>query len=220
MESGVVSPMDARKARLMQRTANALCYLRMAAGPLIGAHIAHEQKYRSWKMAGLIGAVAITDALDGKLARRAATIDPSVRSQRGAWLDQMADKVFTHGIMGGMAMNAARHNRTQAAVLAANQVVQLGRDVWITEVRKKAADHDVPTNAQVMGKVKTSVLLASSIAMASPLANYESGEVAATAGLTIGSALSIASGVSLANSLNAGVEAVEQLESQELILEA
>ncbi len=204
------NPKDTRRARRMQRAANGLCYLRMAAGPLLGAYIAREKEYRSWKTAGLIGVLALTDALDGKLARKAALLDPSVKTQRGAWLDQMADKVFTHGILGGMTINAARSNKTQAALLAANQVTQLARDAWITEVRKRAAEHDVPTNAQTLGKVKTGVLLASSIAMASPLATHEYGANLAVAGMSAGSALSVVSGVSLAHSLAAGIEVTEQ----------
>lgn len=215
MELVDTNPTDARKARRMQRAANGLCYLRMAAGPLIGAYIAREKEYRSWKTAGLIGALALTDALDGKLARRAALLDPSVKSQRGAWLDQMADKVFTHGILGGMTINAARSNKVQAAILAANQATQLARDTWVTEVRKRAAEHNVPTNAQTLGKIKTGVLLASSITMASPIAANEYGADLAIAGISSGSALSVISGISLANSLSAGIEVTEQTNIEE-----
>jgi phosphatidylglycerophosphate synthase len=214
MELEAVSLQDARRARLLQSTANGLCYLRMAAGPLIGAYIARERQHRSWKLAGLMGAVAITDALDGKLARKAAALDPRVKSQRGAWLDQMADKVFTHGVLGGMSMAAGQVNKTKAAVIAANQVTQLARDVWITNVRKTAAEHNVPTNAQTLGKVKTGVLLASTIALASPLADIPYGESAAITGLTAGSTLSVISGISLANSLHAGIDVNEQAQQQ------
>lgn len=205
-----ISPKDAQRARRMQRVADGLCYARMVAGPLIGAYIARERQYRSWKTAGLIGLVALTDFADGKLARKAASIDRRVQSQRGAWLDQMADKVFTHGILGGITINAAHSSKTQAAILTANQVTQLARDAWITEVRKNAAEHNVPTNAQTLGKIKTGVLLASSITMASPLANSEYGANLAIAGVSSGSALSVISGISLANSLAAGIEVTEQ----------
>lgn len=215
MELVDITSSDARRARSMQRMANGLCYLRMAAGPLLGAYIAREKNYRSWKTAGLIGALALTDALDGKLARKAALLDPSVKSQRGAWLDQMADKVFTHGVLGGMTINAERSNKTQAAILAANQITQLARDTWITEVRKRAAEHHVPTNAQTLGKVKTGVLLASSITMASPLAINECGSTIAAAGISSGSALSVISGISLAHSLAAGIEVTEQAHIEE-----
>lgn len=215
MELVDISPSDTRRARRMQRVANGLCYVRMAAGPLLGAYIAREKNYRSWKTAGLIGALALTDALDGKLARKAALLDPSVKSQRGAWLDQMADKVFTHGILGGMTINVARSSKTQAAILAANQATQLARDVWVTEVRKRAAEHNVPTNAQTLGKVKTGVLLASSITMASPLGASECGADIAIAGISSGSALSVISGISLANSLAAGIEVTEQINIEE-----
>lgn len=215
MESQVVSDTDARRARIMQRVADGLCYARMAAGPLIGAYIAKERNYRSWKTAGLIGALALTDYFDGKLARKAASIDKRVESPAGAWRDQMADKAFTHGIIGGMIVNVARTNKTYAAVLAVDQLTQLGRDIWITSVRKSAAEHEVPTNAQRLGKIKTGALLTSCIAMASPLADYEVGEAAAVTGITAGSILSIVSGVSLNNSLKAGIEVAEQLGIEE-----
>ena len=215
MELIDISPQQTRYARILQRTANALCYTRMIAGPLVGAYIAKERNYRSWRLAGTIGALAITDAIDGKLARKAATIDPTVKSQRGAWLDQMADKVFTHAILGGITVNVARTSRSEAAFLATNQIVQLGRDVVVTNIRKHAAEHNVPTNAQMLGKIKAAELLTSSILMTSPLADSAAGEATAVVGIAAGTALSVASGISLADSLKAGIDVTEKVRIEE-----
>lgn len=150
-----------RTARILKRTANGLCYARMIAGPLIGLYITRQPEYRGWKTAGLIGLLSATDVLDGRLARQAAQLDPKTADERGAWLDQMADKVFTHTILGGMVVNAWRNQQPAlAATLGINQAVQLTRDVLVTDIRKRASEHGVATNAQGLGKIKTGALVA------------------------------------------------------------
>src|SRR6478672_6744985 len=116
------------KAVWLQRAANALSYSRIVAAPLLFAHIARGN-HKSWKTTGAIGLLALSDGLDGRLARKAAAIDSSTTGERGAWLDQMADKALTHGILGGLAVHALRNNKPQQGIaLAVNQAVQITRD--------------------------------------------------------------------------------------------
>lgn len=228
MRNGRTLKNPERTARLLQQGANGLCYARMIAGPLLGLYIARqpESGYRSWKMATLVGVLSATDALDGKLARRAARLDPNVNDQGGAWRDQMADKIFTHAILGGMVVSAARNNQPELATgLLVNQAVQLTRDALITGVRKRASEHGVATNAQLLGKIKTGALLASTITMASPLAtNHEGtasvGQIASSIGFTIGSGLAVVSGISLAHNLEAQMPTPEPNQPAILYLDA
>jgi phosphatidylglycerophosphate synthase len=207
MEKRTITRKAARQARLLQHGANFLCYARIAGGPLIGSYIASHGEYRSLKMGALIGTLAATDALDGAMARRAEELDPSVATQHGGWLDQMSDKVFSHSILGGMVVNAARQGDAGLAVmLGTDQVVQLVRDVFVTGERRKAANYNVSTNAQRAGKNKTVLQSASMATMASPLArNTEAGVFVAAAGITASSALAISSGLSLVHKLRAGI---------------
>jgi len=190
------------KALWLQRAANALSYSRMIAAPLLFAHIA-KGDHRSWKTTGVVGLLALSDGLDGRLARKAAAIDSSIASEHGAWLDQMADKALTHGMLGGLALHSLRTEKpVQGAVLALNQAVQFARDAWVTQIRKKAAAHNISTKAQSLGKIKTSVLLGSLATLASPTAKHRHGEIIGIAGVTAGSGLALASGISLTHNLS------------------
>lgn len=212
MESDSQNTNNLLKARWLQRTANGLSYTRMIAGPILFAHIARG-RYRSWKTASAIGLLAASDGLDGRLARKALTYDPSAASEHGAWADQMADKVLTHAIIGGLATNAFREGSiAKGSTLLANQAVQAVRDVLVTKVRRQATEHGVSTKAKGLGKLKAAVLMGACIELASPLATTSVGECIGNLSVAAGTGLAVVSGVSLTNSLREGIEVARQTE--------
>lgn len=198
------------KARWLQRLADGLSISRAVAGPAMIAYLAKSREYRTVPTVAAIGAIAATDFLDGKAAKKAKQYRPeNTMSEKGAWLDQMADKVFVHGMLGGMAIHAAKQgNKALAGVLVANQAIQLARDVWVTNVRKQAQEHDVPTGARWPGRAKTATTLTALTLMAvPPLRNCETAQTwVAAAGITAGSALSVWSGASLVHELRQEIE--------------
>lgn len=220
MEESAQNKNSYTKAKWLQRAANGLSYARMFAAPLIFARIARGE-HRNMKTAAAIGALAITDGLDGKLARKAAATDTRVKNERGAWLDQMADKVLTHSILGGLFIDGMRTRRYKSGTaFLTNQAVQAIRDTWVTNVRKEAAAYDVATGAQQLGKIKTGVLLCSSVILASPVAKTSVGDAIGAAGIHVGTALSVVSGASLVNSLRQGIEVARQTENEAHLTDA
>lgn len=214
-EQKTISTNDA-KARWLQRIADGLSLTRALAGPAFAAYIAKSREYRTVPTVVAIGVIATTDYLDGKLARKAKAYRAAERSsEQGAWLDQMADKVFVHGLMGGMAIHAARKgDKTQAGILFANQAVQFARDTWVTGIRSKAQEHDIPTGARWLGKVKTATTLTALAVKALPTTpRYESSQTwTAIAGVTAGTALSVVSGVTLAYELQEQIKSSSKAE--------
>lgn len=201
---------DDTKARWLQRLADGLSISRAIAGPALAVYIAKSREYRTVPTVAAIGVIAATDYLDGKVATRAKSHRSNHQgSERGAWLDQMADKVFVHSLMGGMAVHAARRSeKAQAGVLLANQAVQFARDTWVTRVRSEAQEHGVPTGARWLGRVKTATTLVALTVKALPARpHHETAQTwAAMAGLTAGSALSVISGVSLVSELQGQIK--------------
>lgn len=201
---------DDTKARWLQKLANGLSISRTVAGPALAVYIAKSREYRTVPTVATIGIVAATDYFDGRLARKAKVHRTDQQgSERGAWLDQMADKAFVHSLMGGMAVHAAKQgDKAQAGILLANQAVQFARDTWVTQIRSEAQDHGVPTGARWLGRLKTATTLAALTAKAlPPMARYETAQTwTAIAGVTAGTALSIVSGVSLVSELRNQIE--------------
>ena len=196
-----------RRAQLLAQGANGLCYARMIAGPVIGAYLANtEPAERNGLLPGVLSAVALTDALDGTMARAAQSLDPTISSEKGAWLDQMADKVLYHSVVGGMVIGAVRRKQyLQASILGLNQGVQLARDIFVTRARAQASTRGIPTNARALGKAKTAVSLTSVVGLAFPESKDRSGvmrERVASVGLTLASCLSVLSGRSLVKDLS------------------
>lgn len=203
-------PSDDIKARWLQRFADGLSISRAVAGPALAAYIAKSREYRTVPTLAVIGIIAATDYLDGKMAAKAKQYRSDTRgSERGAWLDQMADKVFVHSLMGGMAIHAARHGeKAQAGVLLTNQAVQFARDTWVTQVRSEAQEHGVPTGARWLGKLKTATTLAAlTVKALPPKSHYETAQSwTALAGVTAGTTLSVISGASLVSELQRQIE--------------
>jgi phosphatidylglycerophosphate synthase len=192
----------------MQKLANALCWSRIAAAPVIAEQAARGMSARSWLFAGAIAAIAATDKLDGTLGRQAAKLRGDTTGEHGAWLDQLSDKVLVHGALGGIAVGAAMHgNEAFGIICAANQTVMIARDIWVTHERSEASGRGRETKAQTLGKLKTVMQMGFISIAASPVANLNpsnvmnGGEAVLAGALTATSGLAIASGVALVRSL-------------------
>lgn len=214
MTPETIDPIQKRKALWMRRTADGLSIFRAIAGPALGYYISTRRNFRKKPVAGAIAIISTTDFLDGRLAKKAHAIDPSQKKPRGAWLDQMADKAFVHGILGGFIVRSAKEGSAgKAAFLATNEVIQFGRDAIVTNMRKQAQERGINTSARQLGRLKTSITLAALTAYTLTCSSKECGqrqETAALAGIGISTGLAIASGIALVHELQDEIEGHDQ----------
>lgn len=137
-----------------------------------------------WALAAF-SAAALTDALDGPLARRL-----GATSQLGAFLDPLADKVLVLGTLVAL--------EGRGAVEAWVVLVIFGREVLATGLRGIAAARGITIEPSAYGKAKTVVqaiaVAGLLLALAVPAAAIEAAATVALAGAL---ALTIASGVDL-----------------------
>lgn len=207
-----------RKAKFFERGANALSWLRIGSVPFLAERIVNTgEDYRSWKLAGAIGILALTDKADGWMGRTAARLRGGQTSERGAWLDQLSDKAFTHGLLGSIAVGEAMHgSKVLAGVMAINQAVVIARDTYVTSERRRASDQGIETKAQMLGKVKTAAQLATLSVVTSPIIDHLNsdpsyGDIMAGSLVTGATGLAIASGISLVRDL--------RRQSQEMVVD-
>jgi phosphatidylglycerophosphate synthase len=207
--SEIIDHQIERKASRAQKLANFLCWGRMVAAPLIAEQAIAGPSSRTYLFAGAIAAIGATDKADGILSRYAAKLRGGETSEHGAWLDQLSDKVYIHGALGGIAAGAMLHGRpTFGAICMGSQAVIAARDVWVTRERKSASGDGKETKAQWLGKLKTVMQMATVSIAASPITNFGAGENINTGELLAGGAvvatagLAVASGVALVNNLN------------------
>jgi CDP-diacylglycerol--glycerol-3-phosphate 3-phosphatidyltransferase len=101
----------------------------------------------------LLSASALTDLVDGYLARRW-----NVTSRLGALLDPLMDKVF-YTIALPVATFAAMFNEDglHAAVLLALDIVSMLRDQWVTFLRSVGSEFQADLRANWSGKLRTIV---------------------------------------------------------------
>ena len=154
---------------------NLLTIARIAAVPLIIACLLIDGAGARWAALALFVAAAVTDYLDGYLARKL-----SQRSALGIMLDPIADKLL---VAAALVMLAADGTIAGANVIAA--VVILAREVLISGLREYLAgiSFDVPVSK--LAKWKTTVqLVALSVLMAG-----QPGEAIAPGLLSIGTAM-------------------------------
>ena len=128
---------------------------------------------------------ALTDAVDGPLARRL-----RATSALGAFLDPLADKVLVLGTL----LALLGHDAVDAWVVA----VIFGREVVATGLRGVAAGRGVSIEASAYGKAKT-VFQAVAVAGLLLALAVPTAEIAAAAGVALAGAvaLTVASGVDL-----------------------
>lgn len=132
-----------RKAKLLQKTANLLCYSRIIASPIIARHILKNPDYQSTKLTASIGALYAGDKIDGKLAKESRILFESngQKDQNRPKLDEFSDKVITHSILGSIILRETKNkNYSYAATLSAIELISIFRDRKVSAHRKIAKE--------------------------------------------------------------------------------
>ncbi|OFW56047.1 MAG: CDP-diacylglycerol--glycerol-3-phosphate 3-phosphatidyltransferase [Candidatus Solincola sediminis] len=156
---------------------NSITALRILLAPVIACLLLEDDRLRNSLAAGTIGVAALTDFLDGYVARKQSKV-----TRMGQWFDPLADKICFS---------------TAFAMLAAKQRlprwvpgVIIGREVLITLFRAYAGARGSSVPASIWGKLKTNSQLMTLllIAMHPDTDWYESAKnasVAVTIALTL-----------------------------------
>ncbi len=126
---------------------NLLTFLRVLIIPAVIVYIDNESPFRSFIAAILYSASAITDAIDGYLARKW-----HQESLLGKFLDPLADKLLVMATLVWM----VPLGRIDAWLV----VVLLGRELSITALRGIASSEGLVIAARQMGKHKTALQMA------------------------------------------------------------
>jgi len=140
---------------------------------------ARDHRGVSWWATALGGALALSDVVDGRLARRRGTV-----SRWGAFLDPLADKVVVIGVAVCL-VSVDRYHWVPVALLALREAV-------ITGYRLVLARQGLAVPARRSAKWKTTVQgLALMLAVAPPL---EDADVAVAAALWVAVAVTLVTG--------------------------
>ena len=125
---------------------NALTLLRIALIPVLVVLFYVPFKYHLWFAAGVFAFAAVTDWVDGYLARRLGQM-----TAFGAFLDPVADKLM---VSVALVLLVERHDNMFFTVAA---TVIIGREVVISALREWMAELGKRTSVAVsyVGKVKT-----------------------------------------------------------------
>lgn len=217
-----ITPAEARRAHRLQASADALCDLRSETAPALFGYIVATPNYRSWPLAGLVGAYFASDKLDGIWARRAAEILGTETTPEGAKKDERADKRLCHAIFAGVAVREALNgNKAYAAAIGGSDTVMAARDYIVGRYRERGAELGIDGRARSGGKIKLATLAVTATYAVSPAADPDkllgiAGPIIAGTGMLAGTALSVHSGadqiqhqVQQFNLLHAGQQALE-----------
>ena len=129
---------------------NILTYARVAAVPLVAGFMFWPQEpWARWTALTIFVAAAITDFLDGYLARAWAQ-----QSSLGRMLDPIADKLLVSAVI---LMLAANQTIAGATLWAA--IVILCREILVSGLREYLAELRVPMPVTAVAKWKTAVQL-------------------------------------------------------------
>ncbi len=123
---------------------NALTLLRLLLAPFVGIFLGMESAWAVWTGALLFAAAALTDGIDGWIAR---TYNQS--TLEGAFLDPLADKVLVLSVLLPLSWLEI------APVWMV--VVLVGRDVCTTLLRWYSLSHGKPVRTLRSARVKTFV---------------------------------------------------------------
>lgn len=183
--------------KLKRFAANALSLSRPFHAGYVGREIYTRPDYHSNVLAGHVIAMGALDKVDGWLGRSAGS------TKFGEFADQLADKSMTHILLGSLAARAAMDGDMDfAKFIFANQVIIATRDFLVTKKRSEAAQYDISTKAQPMGKYKTGL---TNVAIAGLISSYGEGGQGKknfSRMLAVGTGLSVVSGVSMNRYLN------------------
>jgi CDP-diacylglycerol--glycerol-3-phosphate 3-phosphatidyltransferase len=116
----------------------------MLAVPVLIVTVPWNVSFFNWIAALVFGAAAITDFLDGYIARQT-----NSESELGALLDPMADKILA---VGGLVMLASVDRIPEFLVIAL-----LSRDLAISALRLAASERGLSIPVSMLGKGKTAV---------------------------------------------------------------
>lgn len=123
---------------------NILTFMRILMIPLVLVYIDNESPLRSFIAAVLYGASAITDFIDGYLARRF-----NQESLLGKFLDPLADKILVMATLVWM----VPMGRIEAWLV----VLLIARELSITGLRSVASSEGLTIQARQLGKRKTAL---------------------------------------------------------------
>jgi len=133
---------------------NLLTYFRIAVIPVIAAlYLLNVQNAHLYN-AGLFALAAISDGLDGYLARKW-----NQTSQLGAFLDPVADKLLVATILVLVASNNEVLDQLISPILFVSSVlIIIGREITVSALREWMAELGKRTDVAVsnIGKIKTS----------------------------------------------------------------
>lgn len=168
-----------KKKTLLRGVANTLPVVRAVAAPVIAEKIrTTKPEDRTWKLAAAVALIAVTDFIDGKIARK---IGPT---KLGGWLDQTADKLFI--------LPSLKALGDTGEISKNHFYIKVARDVGMTATRAVAEHYGHNTDAQKLGKYKAATEMATQLVAVSPLSQRP----ALTEGLaTAATTLSIVSAV-------------------------
>jgi CDP-diacylglycerol--glycerol-3-phosphate 3-phosphatidyltransferase len=121
---------------------NLLTLARVAAIPLLVVIMLYDSREAGLWAAALFGAAAITDFIDGWLARRWGVV-----TVLGKFLDPLADKLI---VMAALIM-LIPHGRVPAWAV----FLLLAREIIVTGLRSIASSEGIVIDASELGKVKT-----------------------------------------------------------------
>ena len=177
-----------RRAYRYQQAANALTEVRSRAADPLASYILTTPNYRSWGLAGVVGALKVTDKVDGLFAKRRAKLLESLASEDGTsyeiknqklveaieWggiNDPKADKKLNHAIFGSIAVRDALNHDWESAVttVVADGIITI-RDKWTDYERSLAALRGHNGHSRFPGQVKELLIDLTSVAAVSPLA--------------------------------------------------
>lgn len=134
---------------------NCLTYFRIAVIPVIAIIYLLDVQYGNWYNTLLFILAAISDGLDGYLARKW-----NQTSKLGAFLDPVADKLLVAVLLVLIASNAAIADQimSRTAFIVA-VIIIIGREITVSALREWMAELGKRTQVAVsnVGKVKTAV---------------------------------------------------------------
>ncbi len=117
---------------------------RLVAAPVFVVLLVEETRSALWTASGLFVLAALTDAVDGYLARRTGTI-----SAVGRWLDPIADKILIAGAY--LAFLSLGTPQVKVWMVAAI----IGRELLVSALRHRAGRRGVIIHSSKLGKWKT-----------------------------------------------------------------
>src|SRR5579885_2664844 len=135
----LIEKLDARDAAL--NLPNSLTFVRLLLIPIFVALYATPTPERALAAAAVFGIAALTDLLDGYLARRRSEV-----TRLGRLLDPIADKLLV--LSGLILLVEFQHVSAIVAILI------IGREVAVTGIRAVAAAEGVIMSAEATGKYK------------------------------------------------------------------